>query len=161
MAPDDSCELATLLGYGPVRLVHVRTGMVMKLQRILALVLLCVGLLVAGAPAIPSCAKGTPTHDCCPNKSQPVCRRSYEIGSHSGIQSCCAAGTQTVAIAASDVTPTETDAQPTPADPPLSITFLTALSASYFSARLGVTFATPSIFRSLTPLYLRTGRLRL
>jgi hypothetical protein len=60
-----------------------------------------------------------------------------------------------------DVTPSETDVQPTRADPPLSITFLIALSASYSSARLGVAFAAPSIFPALSPLYLRTGRLRL
>lgn len=161
MAPDDSCELATLLGCGPVRLVHVRTGMVMKLQRFLALVLLCVGLLVAGAPAIACCAAGTPTHDCCPNRSHPLGSRSYERASPSGIQGCCAVGAQTAAASASDVTPNETDAQPTRADPLLSITFLTALSASYSSARLGVAFATPSILRALSPLYLRTGRLRL
>ena len=102
MAPDDSCELATLLGYGPVRLVDVRTGMVMKLQRILALVLLCVGLLVAGAPALACSAEGAPTHDCCPNPSHPVGSCSYERALHSGLQSCCAAGAQTAAVSASD-----------------------------------------------------------
>lgn len=145
-----------------MRLVHVRSGMVMNLQRILALVLLCVGLLVAGAPAIASCAaEGTPTHDCCSNQSHPVGSCSDERASPSGVQSCCATGPQTAAVSALDVTPGKTNIQPTRADPPLSITFLTALSASYSSARLGVAFATPSFFPTLSPLYLRTRRLRL
>jgi hypothetical protein len=139
----------------------MRSDMVTKLHRILALALLCVGLLVAGTPAIASCAEGTPTHDCCPNPSYPVGSCSYERASPSGVQSCCATGPQTAAVSALDVTPGKTNIQPTRADPPLSITFLIALSASYYSARLGVAFDTPSIFSALSPLYLRTARLRL
>jgi len=134
--------------------------MAMKLHRILALALLCVGLLVAGAPAVASCAEGTPTHDCCPNRSHPVGSPSYEVAPHSGIQSCCAAGTQLVAVSALDVALSKTD-RPTRADPPLSITFLTAFGTDYSSARSGVESATPSFFPALSPLYLRTRRLRL
>src|SRR5260370_10550661 len=138
----------------------MRSGMVMKLKRILALALLCVGLLVAGAPALACCAGGAPTHDCCSNRS-PFGSRSYERVPHSGLQSCCAAGGQAAVAVASDVTPSETDVQPTRADPPLSITFLIALGASHSSARLGVASPTPFILPALSPLYLRTARLRL
>jgi hypothetical protein len=135
--------------------------MVIKLHRILALALLCVGLLVAGAPAIACCAEGTPTHYCCPNLSHPAGSRSYQRAPDSGLQSCCAAGAQTGAVSASDVTPGKADIQPTRADPLLSIAFLAALSASYSSAQLGIASATPSFFPAVSPLYLRTRRLRL
>jgi hypothetical protein len=107
------------------------------------------------------CAEGTPTHDCCPSRSHPVGSRSYERAPHSGLESCCAAGAQTAAVSALDVTPDKTDIQPTRVDPPLSVTFLTVVTASYSSARSGVASATPSFFPALSPLYLRTRRLRL
>ncbi len=136
-------------------------SMVIKLHRILALALLCIGLLVAGAPAVALCAAGTPTHDCCPNRSQGAGSCSHEITPHSGIQSCCAAGAQTVAVSALNVTPSKTDIRPTRADPPLSIIFLAALGAGYPSPRSGVASSTPSFFPALSPLYLRTSRPRL
>src|SRR5882757_2152274 len=135
--------------------------MVIKLHRILALALLCVGVLVAGAPAVASCPAGTPAHDCCPNRSHPVGSCSFEIAPHPGLQSCCAAGTQTAAAPTSDVTPSKTEIRPTRADPPLSITFFTALSVDYSPVRSGVASARPSFFPALAPLYLRTRRLRL
>jgi hypothetical protein len=136
-------------------------AMVLKLHRVLALALLCVGLLVAGAPGIACCAEGTPTHGCCPSRSHPVGTRSYQRAPDLGTQSCCTAGAQTGAVSASDVTPAKTDIQPTRADPLLSIAFLAALSAGYSSAQLGVASAAPSFFPALSPLYLRTRRLRL
>jgi hypothetical protein len=132
-----------------------------KLHRFLALALLCVGLLVAGAPAIACCAEGTPTHGCCPSRSQPVGSRSYQRAPDLGPQSCCAAGAQTAAVSALDVTAGKTDIPPTRAAPPFSITFLTALSVSYSTAPLAVASATPFFFPALSPLYLRTRRLRL
>lgn len=80
---------------------------------------------------------------------------------HSGLQSCCATSAQTAATQNPGTTPRKPDIQPTRADPPLSITFLTALSAGYSSARSGVALATPSFFATPSPLYLRTRRLRL
>ena len=135
--------------------------MVIKLHRILALALLCAGLLVAGAPAIACCAEGTPTHDCCPSRSHSVGDLSYENAPHSDLQSCCAAGAQTAAVSALDVTPGKTNIQSAQADPLLSIIFLVALSANYSSARSGVASATPFYFPAPSPLYLRTRRLRL
>jgi hypothetical protein len=135
--------------------------MTLKLYRMLAPALLCVGLLVAGAPAIACCAGQTPTHDCCPNRSHPVGSHSYQRAPESGIQSCCAAGAQTGAMSALDVTPREKDIRSTPADPSLSITFLTVLSAGYSSAQSGVTSASRFFSPALSPLYLRTRRLRL
>jgi len=113
------------------------------------------------APAVALCAAGTPTHDCCPNRSQGAGSCSHEITPHSGIQSCCAAGAQTVAVSALNVTPSKTDIRPTRADPPLSIIFLAALGAGYPSPRSGVASSTPSFFPALSPLYLRTSRPRL
>lgn len=135
--------------------------MVMNLQRTLVVVLLWVGLLVAGAPAIACCAEGTPTHDCCPNRSHPVGNRSYQSAPQSEVRSCCAAGAQTAAVSGLEVTPGEKGIQPTPVDPLLSIIFVAALSASYTSTQSGVVSTAPSFFPALSPLYLRTRRLRL
>ncbi len=135
-------------------------SMITRLSRTLALALLCVGLLVAGAPAVACCAAGTPAHDCCPNRSHPVGPLSYERGPQSDVRSCCAAGAQTAAVSASDVTPGKTDIQPTRADPPLSIDFA-ALGAIYSSTLSSAASAVPSFFPALSPLYLRTRRLRL
>jgi hypothetical protein len=135
--------------------------MAIKLHRILALALLCVGLLIAGAPAIACCAGGTPTHDCCPSPSHSVGDLSYESAPHSGVQSCCAAGAQTASVSALDVTPGKTNIQQAQVDPLLSIIFLIALSANFSSAPTGVASATPSFFPPSSPLYLRTRRLRL
>jgi hypothetical protein len=135
--------------------------MAIKLHRILALALLW-GSLVAGAPAMACCVGETPTHDCCPNRSHPVGSRTYQIAPQSAIQGCCATDAQTAAVSALDVTPREKDIQPPPpADPSLSIIFLTALSATYSSAQSGVASASPSFSLAHSPLYLRTGRLRL
>jgi hypothetical protein len=135
--------------------------MVMRLHRVFALALLCVGLLVAGAPAIACCAAGTPTQDCCPSRSHPADSLSYDTAPDSGIQSCCAAGAQTASVSVLDVTPSETNTQPTRADPLLAILFLAALNASYSPSQWGVASDTPALFPTLSPLYLRTGRLRL
>ncbi len=135
--------------------------MAIKLHRILALALLCAGLLIAGAPAMTCCAEGTPAHDCCPDRSHTSADRSYEVAPHSGLQSCCAAGAQTDAVLASDIASNKTNIQPTRADALLSIAFLYAVSTSYSTPRLGVAFVTPSFFPALSPLYLRTRRLRL
>lgn len=135
--------------------------MAIKLHRLLALALLCVGLLIAGAPAIACCAGGTPTHDCCPSPSHSVGDLSYESAPHSGVQSCCAAGAQTASVSALDVTPGKTNVHQAQVDPLLSIIFLIALSANFSSAPTGVASATPSFFPPSSPLYLRTRRLRL
>src|SRR5947209_9238664 len=135
--------------------------MSIKLQRLLALALLCVGLLIAGAPAIACCAGGSPTHNCCPSRSQSVGDLSYEGASRSGLQSCCAAGAQATATSASDVTPSKKSIREAQADPLLAIIFLIALSANFSSARSGVASATPSLSPASSPLYPRTRRLRL
>jgi hypothetical protein len=179
----------TLPGYGRARLAHVRSceaqmsgpnravkaggcchgkadqgpacSMVIKSHRILALVLLCVGLLVAGTPAMACGAQATATHDCCSNRSCPSGGRSDEIAPHCRLQDCCAAGAPTAVALVSDITSNKTDIQPTRADPPLPITFLPALSTISSSARSGVAAAAPPIFTALSPLYLSTRRLRL
>jgi hypothetical protein len=135
--------------------------MAIKLHRILALALLCVGLLVAGAPAMACCVGEAPTHDCCPDRLHPVGSGTYQIAPQAPIQTCCATGAQTAAVSALDVTPREKDIQPPPSDPSLSIIFLTLLSATYSSAQSGVASAAPSFSPALSPLYLRTRRLRL
>jgi hypothetical protein len=47
------------------------------------------------------------------------------------------------------------------ADPPLSVTFLAALIAVHSPSEVGDTSTTPLFAASQSPLYLRTGRLRL
>jgi len=53
------------------------------------------------------------------------------------------------------------DLDSTRADPPLSLTFLAAFIAVHSPSQISDTFTTSLFAASQSPLYLRTGRLRL
>ncbi len=129
----------------------------MNLHRMLALTLLCVGSFVASGPAIACCAQGTPTQDCCPSPSHEAGSQSDQIGSPFASQSCCAVAAQTAVGTAFDVTQNKVEHQ---ADAPFSLVYLATLSTTDPSVRVAVSSATPA-FPILSPVYLRTGRLRL
>jgi hypothetical protein len=136
-------------------------SMTIKLHRILALALLCLGLLVTGAQAVACCESSSPTQDCCPNRSDPSGSSYFETARHSNLQGCCAVGAQIVVSAASDITSNKTDLQPTPVQPLVSLIFLAALAATDSTARLDFPSSLPSHFPPPSPLFLRTRRLRL
>jgi hypothetical protein len=131
--------------------------MAINLHRMLALALLCVGLFVASGPAIACCAQGSTTQDCCPTRSHEVGNQSDQIGSPSASQSCCVVAAQTALGTAVDITQSKAERQ---ADAPFSIVYLATLSTTDSSVRVGVSSITPT-FQTLSPVYLRTGRLRL
>jgi hypothetical protein len=132
-------------------------SMVINLHRMLALALLCVGLFVASGPAIACCAQGTPTQDCCPTGLHEVGNQSDQIGSPSASQSCCVVAAQTAMGTAFDVTQSKAEHQ---TDAPFSLVYLAILGTTDSSVRVGVSSTTPT-FPALSPVYLRTGRLRL
>lgn len=132
--------------------------MVIKLHRMLALVFLCIGLFVAGGPAVACCAQGTPTHDCCPSPSHPVGGPSDQTVSSSDSQICCAVASHTTAGTAFDMTGSETRHQ---ADAPFAIIYLATLSTVDSSSGSAISSTTLSFVPALLPVYLRTGRLRL
>jgi hypothetical protein len=123
----------------------------------LALALLCAGLFVASGPAIACCAQGTPTQDCCPTRSHEFGNQTDQMSSPSASQSCCVVAAQTGVGTAFDVTQSKTEHQ---ADGPFSLVYLATLSTTDSAVWVGVSSVTPT-FPALSPVYLRTGRLRL
>jgi hypothetical protein len=133
---------------------------VMKLNRLFTLLVLCAGLLLAGAPAIACCAESTPARDCCPNAPEPTTAQSIRIEAGSLVYGCCVGEAQTV-TAMTAAAARQSDFDSTRADPPLSVTFLAALIAVHLPSALSDASTTPLFIASQSPLYLRTGRLRL
>jgi hypothetical protein len=151
--PDDCAEA---LQQGPAG-TGVGHPMAINLHRMLGLALLCVGLFVASGPAIACCAQGTTTQDCCPSRSHEIRSQSDLIGSPSASQSCCAVAAQTAMGTASHVMPSKAEHQ---AGAPFSLIYLATLSTTDTGVWVGVSYITPTS-PALSPVYLRTGRLRL
>jgi len=123
--------------------------------------MLCAGLVLAGAPAIACCAEGMLTDRCCPNGPEPTNTQSPGIEASSVVYGCCAGEAQTVLATTAMAEPRQSDSDSTPADPPLSVTFLAALIAVHAPSEANEISATPLFVASQAPLYLLTGRLRL
>lgn len=134
-----------------------RPGSASAMHRMLALALLCVGLFVAGGPAFACCAQGSSTQECCPTRSHDIGDQSDPIGSPSASQTCCVVGAQTALGTGLEITQSVPEHQ---ADAPFSLVYLATLSTTDSSVRVGVSSTTPP-FPALSPVYLRTGRLRL
>ena len=132
-------------------------SMVINLHRMLALALLCVGLFVASGPAFACCAQGSPTQECCPTRAHEAGYKSDQISAPSASQSCCVVAAQTALGTAIDVTQSTPDHQ---AHAPFSLVYLATLSTTDSPIRVGVSSTNPT-FSTLSPVYLRTGRLRL
>jgi hypothetical protein len=132
-------------------------SMAINLHRMLALALLCVGLFVATGPAFACCAQGSPTQDCCPTRSHEAGTQYEQTGSPSASQNCCVVGAQTSLGTAFDVTQSTPEHQ---ADAPFSLVYLATLSTTDSTVWVGGSATTPA-FPALSPVYLRTGRLRL
>lgn len=77
------------------------------------------------------------------------------------VYGCCAAEAQTVLATSAMVAARQLDFDSTRADPPLSPTFLAALIAVHSPSQISDTFTTSLFVALQSPLYLRTGRLRL
>jgi hypothetical protein len=123
--------------------------------------MLCAGLVLAGAPAIACCAEGTPTPNCCPNGPEPTTAQSNRVEASSVVYGCCAGEAQAVLATTARVAARQLDFDSTRADPPLSLTLLAALIADHAPSAVSDTSATSPFIASQSPLYLRTGRLRL
>jgi hypothetical protein len=134
---------------------------VMQLNRLFTLLMLCAGLVLAGAPAIACCAESTLPRDCCPNAPEPTNTQSPGIEASTVVYGCCAGEVQTVTATTAIADPRQLDSDSTPADPPLSVTLLAALIAVHAPSAVNAVAATPLFVASQAPLYLRTGRLRL
>jgi hypothetical protein len=132
----------------------------MELNRLFALLMLCAGSVLAGAPAIACCVESTPTQNCCSNGPEPTTAQSTRIQGSSFVYGCCAEEAQTVPATPAMVA-RHVDFDLTRADPPLSVAFLAALISVHLAFKVTDT-STPSVLVAYqSPLYLRTGRLRL
>src|ERR1019366_4738745 len=132
----------------------------MKLNRVFILLMLCVGLIVAGAPAMACCAEHTPAHDCCPNGPQPTTDQSAGIEATSVTYTCCPAA-QTDLVTTNVMTARPLDSDWSRPEPALSLTFLAALSTVHSLSEVSDISAISPFVASQSPLYLLTGRLRL
>jgi hypothetical protein len=137
--------------------VGIGRSVFITLRQMLALALLCVGVFVASGPAFACCAQGSPTQECCPTRSHEAGNQSDQIASPSASQSCCVVAAQTALGTAIDVTQSTPEHQ---ADAPFSLVYLATLSTTDSPVRVSGSSATPT-FPALSPVYLRTGRLRL
>jgi hypothetical protein len=133
----------------------------MKLNRLFTILLLCAGLVLAGAPAFSCCAGSTPAHHCCPDGTDPTSTPSTGIETGSVVYGCCASEARAVLATTAMAVARQPDFDSTRADPPLSVSFLAALIAVHLPSALSDASTTPLFIASQSPLYLRTGRLRL
>ncbi len=144
--------------------IRARAGSMMedmKLTRLFALLVLCTGLIAAGMPAAACCVDNASKHDCCPQERQHAHHGSSGIDAASMGQKCCGTEARTDAAAANAAIERHSDRHSILLDPPLSQTFPAALSAARLPSAIDDPPASSPFPAHRSPLYLRTGRLRL
>jgi hypothetical protein len=133
------------------------------LNRITALLVICVGLLFPGLPVLACCSTSAPMHDCCPFGQQSPGNEpgSPVVELAAAVETCCSASVTTAAtiISTADThTVRKQQQRPDPLALIASVVLYAAIDALPPS-NIGSTFA--AYRPSYSTLYLSSGRLRL